>query len=58
MTGLNHKAFEDLLPSFSEAYRHQIKPEVERRRSLGGGRKAALRPSRDKLFYILVYCKC
>ncbi len=59
MTGLNRKAFEDLLPSFSEAYRQsQMKPEVERKRAPGGGRKATLRTSRDKLFYILLYCKC
>jgi hypothetical protein len=59
MTGLNRKAFENLLPSFSETYRQsQIKPEVERKRAPGGGRKATLRTNRDKLFYILLYCKC
>jgi hypothetical protein len=59
MTGLNRKAFEKLLPSFSEAYQQsQIKPGVERKRAVGGGRKATLRTNRDKLFYILLYCKC
>jgi hypothetical protein len=59
MTGLNRKAFEALLPSFSEAYRQsQMKPGVERQRAPGGGRKATLRTTRDKLFYILLYCKC
>lgn len=59
MTGLNGKAFEVLLPRFTEAYQHrQTKPEVERKRAPGGGRKATLRTSRDKLFYILLYCKC
>ncbi|NJL54692.1 transposase [bacterium] len=59
MTGLNRKAFEELLPSFSEAYRQsQIKPEGERKRAPGGGRKATLRTDRDKLVYILMYCKC
>jgi len=59
MTGLNRKAFEELLPSFSEAYgQSQNKPEVERKRAPGGGRKATLRTSCDKLFYILLYCKC
>ncbi|UBF29116.1 transposase family protein [Kovacikia minuta CCNUW1] len=29
-----------------------------RKRAPGGGRKATLRTSRDKLFYILLYCKC
>jgi hypothetical protein len=59
MTGLNRQAFEALLPSFSEAYRQsQNRPEVERKRAPGGGRKATLRTSGDKLFYILLYCKC
>jgi hypothetical protein len=59
MTGLNLKAFEALLPSFAEAYRQSlIKPEIGRKRGLGGGRKATLRTIKDKLLYILVYCKC
>lgn len=59
MTGLNRPAFEKLLPSFSEAYQQsQVKPGVERKRAPGGGRKATLRTNRDKLFYILLYCKC
>ena len=59
MTGLNRNAFEKLLPSFSEAYQqHQIQAKDNRQRALGGGRKATLRTSRDKLFYILLYCKC
>lgn len=59
MTGLNRRAFEELLPSFSEAYwQSQMKPEGERKRAPGGGRKATLRSSCDKLFYILLYCKC
>ncbi|UBF29518.1 transposase family protein [Kovacikia minuta CCNUW1] len=59
MTGLNRKAFENLLPSFNEAYQQsRSNPEVVRKRAPGGGRKATLRTSRDKLFYILLYCKC
>jgi DDE superfamily endonuclease/Helix-turn-helix of DDE superfamily endonuclease len=59
MTGLNLKAFEALLPSFTDAYRHSlIKPEIQRQRDLGGGRKARLLTIKDKLFYILLYCKC
>jgi len=59
MTGLNRKAFESLLPSFNEAYQEsRSNPEVVRKRAPGGGRKATLRTSRDKLFYILLYCKC
>lgn len=59
MTGLNRKAFEQLLPSFSEAYQHrQNQGHEQRQRAPGGGRKATLRTDRDKLFYILLYCKC
>jgi hypothetical protein len=40
MTGLNRKAFEKLLPSFTEAYEQSlVKQEKERLRSRGGGRK-------------------
>jgi len=59
ITGLNCKAFENLLPDFNEAYQQsRSNPEVVRKRAPGGGRKATLRTSRDKLFYILLYCKC
>jgi hypothetical protein len=59
MTGLNRKAFEQLLPSFTEAYQQkQNQGQQQRQRAPGGGRKATLRTSRDKLFYILLYCKC
>ncbi|MGL5834780.1 MAG: transposase family protein [Waterburya sp.] len=59
MTGLNGKAFEQLLPSFSKAYQQsQSQSKENRQRALGGGRKATLRTNRDKLFYILIYCKC
>jgi hypothetical protein len=40
MTGLNRKAFEKLLPSFTEVYEQSlVKQEKERLRSRGGGRK-------------------
>jgi hypothetical protein len=59
MTGLNRKAFEALLPTFAQAYEQsRVKPEINRKRAVGGGRKATLRTSREKLFYILLYCKC
>jgi hypothetical protein len=59
MTGLNRKAFEELLTSFDQAYQHkQRQSKVNRQRAVGGGRKATLGTSRDKLFYILLYCKC
>jgi len=59
MTGLNYKAFEALLPSFIQAYEQsQVRPEIQRKRAPGGGRKATLRTGRHKLFYILLYYKC
>lgn len=59
MTGLNLKAFEALVPSFAQAYEQsRVNPEAERKRAVGGGRKATLRTHREKLFYILLYCKC
>ncbi len=59
MIGLNRKAFEALLPGFATAYEHsRVKPNVPRQRAAGGGRKATLSTSREKLFYILLYCKC
>lgn len=58
-TGLNRKAFEALLPSFAQAYEQsRTKLEVKRKRAVGGGRKATLRSSSEKLLYILLYCKC
>jgi hypothetical protein len=59
LTGLNRKAFEQLLPSFESAYRMQqkmVKPK--RQRAVGGGRKARLESIEAKLFYILFYYKC
>ncbi len=59
ITGLNRKAFEELLPSFAEAYEESLlKQGQERKRSRGGGRKANLRTIEQKLIYILLYCKC
>ena len=58
-TGLNRKAFEELLPSFSVAYEQsRTRPERSRQRAVGGGRKPTLRTNSAKLFYILLYCKC
>ena len=40
MTGLNSKAFNTLLPNFTEAYEKSlIKPEIKRKRAMGGGGK-------------------
>lgn len=56
-TGLNQQAFEALLPSFEEAYQETL-DKKRRWRAAGGGRKATLKTSTDKLFFILLYCKC
>jgi Helix-turn-helix of DDE superfamily endonuclease len=59
MTGLNRKAFEARLPSFTEAYeRSLVNGPQGRQRAPGGGRKATLSTMKEKLFYILLYCKC
>ena len=44
MTGLNRKAFEALLPSFTAAYERSLFSDLpERQRAVGGGRKPTLR---------------
>lgn len=59
MTGLNRKAFDALLASFSAAYQESLfQPEKERKRAVGGGRKATLGTMTEKQMYILMYCKC
>jgi hypothetical protein len=57
LTGLNWKAFDALLPIFSEIY-EQTCFSQPRQRAIGGGRKARLRHIQDKLFFILFYFKC
>ena len=57
MTGLNRKAFDALLPTFSKIY-EQTCSSQPRQRAVGGGRKARLRHVQDKLFFILFYFKC
>ena len=59
MTGLNRKAFDALLLSFTQAYEQSLTNScAPRKRALGGGRKATLQTIEDKLFYSLFYCKC
>jgi hypothetical protein len=56
LTGFNRKAFEALLPSFTAAYEQsQVKPSIVGQRAPVGGRKAMLKTSAQKLFYILFY---
>ena len=57
LTGLNRKAFDTLLPTFSTIYL-DIQMNLPRQRALGGGRKARLLTNQDKLFFILFYFKC
>lgn len=58
-TGLNRKAFEELLVKFEAVYLcWSQKREKPRQRKPGGGRKARLTTSNEKLFYILFYFKC
>lgn len=57
LTGLNRKAFEALLPTFSNIYDKQVR-QKPRNRAFGGGRKARLSNPQAKLFYILFYFKC
>jgi hypothetical protein len=59
MTGINLKAFEELLISFTKAYEESIlKSAKKRKRAHGGGRKSVLSTVSAKLLFILVYCKC
>lgn len=57
LTGLNRKAFDVLLSTFSTVYEQSLLQQP-RRRAMGGGRKARLRNEQEKLFYILLYFKC
>lgn len=57
LTGLNRKAFDALLPTKREIY-EQTRSSQPRQRAVGGGRKARLHRTQDKLFFILFYFKC
>ena len=57
LTGLNSKAFQSLLLTFTQVYEQTLR-DKPRQRSVGGGRKARLRTFEHKLFYILFYLKC
>ena len=59
MTGLNRKAFEALLPTFTAIYEQSIiECKKSRQRAKGSGRKARLETPQEQLFYILFYFKC
>ena len=58
-TGLNQKAFEELLVKFELVYISSTQErEKARQRKRGAGRKAQLRTMKERLFYILFYLKC
>lgn len=57
LTGLNRKAFEALLVAFNPLY-EQSRQTQPRQRAVGGGRKARLLGTQEKLFFILFYFKC
>ena len=57
LTGLNRKAFDALLATFSPLY-EQSRQAQPRQRAIGGGRKARLLTGQEKLFFILFYFKC
>ena len=57
LTGLNRKAFDQLLIAFSPVYK-QSRQTQPRQRAVGGGRKARLLGTQEKLFFILFYFKC
>ena len=56
LTGLNRKAFDALLPTFSAMYEQELLGQ-SRQRALGGGGKARLDTPEKKLFYLLLYFK-
>lgn len=58
-TGLNRKAFNKLCRDFDKAYEAALAADPRpRQRARGGGRKARLKNTEEKLFFILFYFKC
>lgn len=57
LTGLNRRAFDQLLPKFTVAYTASCIADKPRQRAAGGGRKSQLLSMADKLFFILLYIK-
>ena len=62
MTSLDRSEVEELVEPFRAAWaarvRQTARPEADRQRQPGGGRKPALRTIEDKLLFILYYFKC
>lgn len=57
LTGLSHREFEDLVPTFGKAYRDIQRQKPNRQRKVGGGKKGKLPTTESKLFFILFYLK-
>ena len=59
LIGISLSEFEELLPSFEQAWQDEIYRNYVtrngRQRNYGGGRKAQLQNNRDKLLFILLY---
>jgi hypothetical protein len=53
LTGMNRKAFEELLVAFSLLY-EQARQTQPRQRAVGGGRKARLLGNQEQLFFHFV----
>lgn len=53
LTGLNRKAFEALMPKFSEVY-EQVRQTQPRQRALGGGRTRSIADDSSKTVFYLV----
>jgi len=61
LTGLNRKAFDALLPTFTQVLLETAIPrrsKAPRQRAQGAGRNPRLATATDKMFYILFYFKC
>lgn len=59
LTGLNRKGFEQICEVFEGVYQTDIAKDTRpRSRARGGGRKARLQRTSDKVFFILFYFKC
>src|SRR4030042_11886 len=61
LTGLNPQKFQNLIPSFSQAWLEEKRKQHQKNakeREIGGGRKGFLKTIEEKLFYALFYHKC
>ena len=61
LIGVTRKEFEDLLPTFEKEWALSKKRQHARegsKRKIGGGRKGFMPTIAEKLFFILLYCKC